>query len=193
MDPKGDTRPQRAIPCTRQTGKHAPVPDQGRCNLRARFPPRSGLRCCTVYHVSKRWHLKGRAERASAARTEKGSIEGEGVLYSGIQLLICANKWDKIEHLPAPSKAVLAKALRCVAHAYGCHLLYTACSTQAQGSGQKSQETQKKLRNLLLHMMFAGFERKLCAAQILLHCGTAPMIDLSDEIYCLSTLLTCHR
>jgi hypothetical protein len=57
-----------------------------------------------------------------------------------------------------PTKAVLAKALRCVAHAHGCHLIYTASTPQ------KAHELmQKKLRSLLTHMMFSGFERKLCA------------------------------
>lgn len=96
-------------------------------------------------------------------------MEGEGVKFTGIQLLICATKWDKIQTLPAPSKAVLAKALRCVAHAHGCHLIYTTSLTQAQGNGQKPQEMQRKLRTLFAHMMFTGFERQLCAAQLMLH------------------------
>lgn len=130
-------------------------------------------------HICNMCCLKGRAARVSAARTEKGSIDGEGVLFSGIQILICANKWDKIESLPAPSKAVLAKALRCVAHAHGCHLIYTTSTPTSSGStNQKTRELlQKKLRTLLTHMMFLGFERKLCA--ILLDC-----IDLQDILAC---------
>lgn len=120
----------------------------------------SSNRCC----------LKARAARISAARTDKDSIDGEGVIFSGIQLLICANKWDKIESLPASSKAVLAKALRCVAHAHGCHLVYTVSTTPARSNNQKPHELmQKKLRTLLTHMMFSGFERKLCAN--LLYCN----------------------
>lgn len=107
--------------------------------------------------------LKDRAARASAARADKGSIDGEGILFSGVQVLICANKWDKVENLPAASKAVLARALRCVAHAHGCHLMYTASTTQPEGNGKKGDDSmQKKLRALLMHIMMSGFERKLC-------------------------------
>jgi hypothetical protein len=85
-------------------------------------------------------------------------MDDEGVLFTGIQMLICANKWDKIESFTTPSKAVLARALRCVAHAHGCHLVYTASTSQ-----KPHELMQKKLRTILTHMMFSGFERKLCA------------------------------
>lgn len=103
----------------------------------------------------------------ASAAADKGRLDGQGIQFSGIQILMVGTKWDAIASMDSASKAILAKALRCVAHAHGCHLLYSSSPAAPvpgqQGRRSTDQDCAKKLRHLLTHMMFFGLDRKPCA------------------------------
>lgn len=106
----------------------------------------------------------------AAAASGKSRIDGQGVQFSGIQILICGTKWDATAEMDATGKEILAKALRCVAHAHGCHLLYhgnpAAAANGGAGRAAADQACSKKLRHLLTHMMFIGLDKKLCVPRL---------------------------
>lgn len=114
----------------------------------------------------------------AAAASARSRIDGQGIQFSGIQILICGTKWDAIAAMDATSKEILAKALRCVAHAHGCHLVYhggpAAPAGGATGRPAADQGCSKKLRHLLTHMMFIGLDKKLCVTHLLPgHCSSS--------------------
>lgn len=84
--------------------------------------------------------------------------------HTGIQVVICATKYDCIRSQDVAVKNTLSKALRCVAHANGAHLVYSGVAGPKQGQADKMQaeEMQKKLRALFMHTLFSGHDRKLC-------------------------------
>eukprot|EP00892_Ulva_mutabilis_P007119 jgi/Ulvmu1/477/UM001_0485.1 len=112
--------------------------------------------------------LKARSSRVASAAAAKGRVDGQGIQFSGIQMLIVGTKWDAIEAMDSASKAVLASALRCVAHAHGCHLVFSSSPAapvaRQQGRQQAEHASAKKLRHLLTHMMFIGLDKKLPVA-----------------------------
>ena len=83
---------------------------------------------------------------------------------------MCGTKYDQFERLELSAKTVLAKALRCMALANGAHLVFSSHrpSRSGIGAGQHADASGKKLKSLLMHTLFAGHDRKLCAARLLL-------------------------
>lgn len=170
MDQAHHTCSKRAVPGPGEAGQPIAYPTEGtfshtsdQCISRDLHSPETGQLSPLVCQWSSA--LKARSSRVAAAATAKGRIDGQGIQFSGIQILICGTKWDAIEAMDGTSKEILARALRCVAHAYGCHLLYHGASA-GTGLGQagravSEQACSKKLRHLLTHMMFIGLEKKL--------------------------------
>jgi hypothetical protein len=130
--------------------------------------------------------LKARAARISAAAANslgKQSFSDDGISYTGIQVIICGTKYDQIRHKDLALKATLAKALRCVAHANGAHLLYTGFgsskrSGMAGGEASETEEMAKKAKLLLTHALFSGHDRKLYVPTT-----AAPIVLLQPYIY----------
>jgi hypothetical protein len=91
--------------------------------------------------------------------------------FSGIQILICACKYDVLKTRDLAVQTAVSKGLRCVAHAHGAHLCYLGTSgsgTQAATEVREEvEDMQKKLRTILTHVVFTGFDKKAC---VLLPC-----------------------
>jgi hypothetical protein len=108
--------------------------------------------------------VQARAARFSAAAADKSpDANTQGADCTGIQIIICASKYDQIRSQPLPLKQAVAKALRCVAHCNGAHLVYFM--RQGLSRGQKDGEAEDmagKMRAIMAHAMFIGFDRKLC-------------------------------
>lgn len=111
---------------------------------------------------------QARAARISAAAAGVDASELEAVEFTGVQIVVCATKFDRVRNQPLEKNEAVARALRCIAHANGAHLIYSA---GAQGGRRDAEaaDTQAKLRVLLAHAMFAGYDRRLCA-QLLRSC-----------------------
>ena len=127
--------------------------------------------------------LQARAARISAAaassNSAKAALESDEIGYTGIQMVICAAKYDQTRSQDLPLKATAARALRSIAHANGAHLLYHgkvgAGRTGAAAAERKEAESMaKKLRVLIMHTLFAGHDRKLYAAPVHIVRGRKP-------------------
>lgn len=114
-------------------------------------------------HVRTPEAVQARAARVSAAVTGGEAPALERVDFPGIQVVICATKFDRVRSQPLEKNEAVARALRYIAHANGAHLLYSAGGGTASGRRDaEAADMQAKLRVLLAHAMFAGYDRRLC-------------------------------
>jgi hypothetical protein len=108
--------------------------------------------------------VQERAARFSAAAAEKSpDASTQGADCTGIQVIICASKYDQIRSQPLPLKQAVAKALRCIAHANGAHLVYFTSKESRGAKDAEVEDMAAKLRAIMAHAMFIGYDRKLCA------------------------------
>lgn len=96
---------------------------------------------------------------ASSSHPDRDLIQ-----FSGIQILICACKYDVLKTRDLATQTAVSKGLRCVAHAHGAHLCYLGTSgggtRAATEVREEVEDMQKKLRTILTHVVFTGFDKK---------------------------------
>jgi hypothetical protein len=112
--------------------------------------------------------VQARAAKVSASAAAVLAAESDSqVQHTGVQIIIIGTKYDLLSGMSLQLRSMLAKGLRCLAHAHGAHLLYMGQAKSSTARHEASSEDKdqmlymhRSMRTLLTHALFFGFEKR---------------------------------